>query len=182
LRDKLLKFSVLKLQNLLRKNDIEKFMSLNESDIKNSRRLIRAIEVAFWKAKNNTVFDKKKRSFDTLFIGLKAGRDFIEKRIEKRVDMRMKTGALDEAKSLFKKYNKLSSQVKNASGYKQLFEYLKGEYSLEDSIIRWKTSEISIVKKQMTFFSKNKEIKWFDIEDKNYKKDAKKEVKRWLSV
>ena len=83
----------------------------------------------------------------------------------------MEDGALGEAQSLFKGYKSLSTQIKRANGYKQLFAYLENETTLEKAIELWKIAEHQNTKKQMTFFKKIKNIAWF-----NFSKKPQKEI------
>lgn len=160
-------------------NDLQKKLSekrlaqMNESDKKNKRRLIRAIEIeksGFRTYAVTVPFPTVKH----IQIGLHAERQIINERIDKRVDERVKNGALDEVKMLFNNYDKLSEQVKNTNGYKQLFQYLNNDLTLDEAINEWKTSEHQLAKNQMTWFMKDKRIKWFDILEGNSQMGIKK--------
>ena len=168
LRQKLLNFSVEKLQEELKKINSSKFESMNISDINNPRRLVRAIEVSFFegRARTNRPYFKQN---EVLMIGLTADMNTIREKIRERVEKRIRQGALAEAKSLFADYEKLSDQVKSLSGYRQLFDYLLGKISFEEAKVRWIKSEIHLAKKQITWFKRNEDIIWFDIENKGFK-------------
>ncbi len=150
--------SIDRLQSKLSKKKLEQ---MNESDRKNKRRLIRAIEIeksGFKKFITTIPFPTAQH----LQIGLKTEREILKERIDKRVDERVKNGALEEAENLFKNYRNLTEQVKNTNGYKQLFMFLKNEISLNEATKRWKISEHRLAKNQMTWFEKDKRINWFD--------------------
>lgn len=182
LRFELEKFSVKELQDRLRKLNPDKFNSINTSDRNNPRRLIRAIEVY---SSNVVVSSTDHKSvldgFDVKIIGLQASQEIIYKRIDQRVEERLRQGALGEATALFENYDNLAPQVKTASGYKQLFEHLMGIYSLEVAVEKWKTAEHQNVKKQMTWFKKFKNVNWLDIADEKYAEKAENLISNWLN-
>jgi tRNA dimethylallyltransferase len=161
LRKKLSGYSLSELQQELGKVNPQRLFSMNDSDIGNKRRLIRAIETSVEgvpRKIKETVF-----SFDeVLMVGLRSSMDNIRKNIEERVKKRISLGAIDEASVLFKNYKYLSPQVKTAIGYKELFNYLSGRGSLEDAIGKWVVSEGQLAKKQLTWLKRNKNIIWFD--------------------
>lgn len=179
LRKKLDKLTVLDLQKKLQKINIEKFSSMNNSDCNNKRRLIRAIEILSVKNKEESIKENKK--FASLTIGLMCEREVLKQRIDVRVEERLKNGAMDEAKRLFGDYENLVPQVKDANGYKQLFQYLRGEIDLNEAIYRWKISEYRHAKNQMTWFQKYGNVKWFDISNKTYERDIESSLKKFLS-
>ena len=161
LRLELEKSTVEKLQTKLKKLNPKKFDSLNNSDINNKRRLIRAIEVG--KIKNQKSRIIKEKTFKSLVIGLFAPHEILKERIDKRVQKRIDQGALREAGELFCNYSNLTPQVKNANGYKQLFAFFNKELSLKEAIYRWKISEYRHAKNQMTWFRKYGNVVWFDV-------------------
>lgn len=165
LRSDLKKYSVQELQDELKKIDSNKLSKMNNSDINNPRRLIRAIEVASSKVgKTEPVFEER----EILMIGLKTDSANLKKRIKKRVEQRIKLGAIDEAKKLFEKNKKLSPQIKSANGYKELFDYLLGKITLDQAIKEWEFADWHHAKHQMTWFNKKKNINWFDIQEKGF--------------
>ncbi len=175
LRKKLSNLSVSDLQKMLSPDELEK---LNESDRMNPRRLVRRIETINEIKKK--IAKSKKPKAEALVIGLSCEREDLKKRIDDRVDERLKNGALDEATKLFRNYENLNDQVKNANGYKQLFAYLKKETTLEEAIYRWKISEYRHAKNQMTWFRKYGNVEWYDIEKVNLKKEIVKRVDDFL--
>ncbi len=173
LRQKLSLMSVDELQKKLQEINPLKFNNMNNSDKNNPRRLIRAIEIILshpersegsWDSSPSGTQDQN----DILFLGLYCDKKILKKKIDKRVDERLKQGALTEVESLFKDYDSLAPQIKQASGYRQLFEYLKGECTLEKAVENWKIAEHQNAKKQMTWFRKQKNIQWFDRESPDF--------------
>ncbi len=178
LRKELKNLSVVDLQNKLKKIDLRRYEKMNESDSKNKRRLERAIEIAYGNQessstpKNEPLFSED----EILLIGLKISTPALRKKIEERVDDRLKNGALAEAEKLFEDYEKLPNQIKRANGYRQLFEYLLGNISLQEARYRWTISEYQHAKKQRTYFRKNKNIIWFETDKSGFKNDILKLV------
>lgn len=167
LRAKLDKLNVPELQKELKKFSPERFHKMNNSDVNNKRRLIRAIEVT--QVQGPTLGTKPlfKKS-EVLFIGLKTSMANLKKRIIARVEERVRLGALEEAKNLFEYYKELSPQLKTASGYKELFDYLLGQISFDEAKERWVLSDYQYAKRQMTWFKRNRNIEWFNIDQKDF--------------
>ncbi|MGZ8557411.1 MAG: tRNA (adenosine(37)-N6)-dimethylallyltransferase MiaA [Chitinophagaceae bacterium] len=130
-------------------------------EIKNPQRIMRALEVM--EATGNSIlhFQKNKkvqRDFVIKKIGLELPKDELSERINSRVDKMMKAGLLDEVKSLlpYKKMNALQTV-----GYAELFDWLDGKISLEKAVEEIKIHTRQYAKRQMTWFKKDDEIKWF---------------------
>ncbi|MBP7832602.1 MAG: tRNA (adenosine(37)-N6)-dimethylallyltransferase MiaA [Candidatus Levybacteria bacterium] len=179
LRRELNPLTTSELQGMLKVLNAEKFLSMNNSDKNNPRRLIRAIEIEKSEYPKE-INESPLRNFEILIIGLRADKKTLDARINKRVDERVKHGALKEAESLFHDYDNLVPQVKQASGYKQLFEYFQGKINLEEAIEKWKTAEHQNAKKQLTWFKKKKNIEWFDIESGNFEAQVLQKVEVFL--
>ncbi len=144
-------------------------------DGKNPRRVIRALEVAILTGKPFSAQRKKgKKLFDCLKIGLKLPPEKLKKRIEKRTGEMIKNGLIDEVKKLIKKYGPERS-VFDAIGYKEIISFLKKEIMLSETIELINKNTKAFTKRQMTWFKKDKEIKWIETE-----KEAMKLVERFL--
>lgn len=149
------------LQEQLKSLDIE---SYNSMAIDNPHRVIRALEICIGTNKPYSSFlnkEKLKRPFETIPIGLTADRDIIYNRINKRVDMMMDDSLLDEVKTL---YPHKSLNALNTVGYKELFNYLDGTWTLDFAISEIKKNTRRFAKRQLTWFRKDKHILWFDFE------------------
>ena len=136
----------------------------NKVDIHNPQRVIRALEVSIGSGKPYSSFidqPKAERSFKILTVGIKADRVLIYDRINKRVDLMMKAGLLEEAKNVlpFRNYNALQTV-----GYKELFNYFDEEWTLEFAISEIKKNTRRFAKRQLTWFLRNKHTIWFDYE------------------
>lgn len=108
--------------------------------------------------------DINKPLYKFKIIGLTRNRDILYENINKRVDMMIEEGLLDEAKSLYdKRYN--ARALNTAIGYKELFEYFDGNVSLKEAIDKIKQNSRHYAKRQYTFFNNQfKDIKWYDID------------------
>ncbi len=154
------------LQKQLRELDPVYFQKV---DIQNPHRMMRALEVSMSSGLPYSSFitdTKKKRSFTSTIIGIMADREVIYDRINKRVDIMMEQGLVDEVTTLlpYKKMNAL-----NTVGYKELFKYLENEIDLDTAIAEIKKNTRRFAKRQLTWFQKNDNIQWFD-----YKEDVSK--------
>jgi tRNA dimethylallyltransferase len=133
-----------------------------EVDISNPQRIIRALEVTeFTKTpfsayrKNNS----KERNFKSIKIGLNTDRDILYERINRRVDIMIDQGLLDEAKAVYEHKDLNSLQT---VGYRELFRYFDGEWPLDFAISEIKKNTRRFAKRQLTWFRKDKEITWFE--------------------
>ncbi len=133
----------------------------NIVDLKNHKRVIHAVEICLMTGKpysslrTNT---SKHRPFHMIKIGLKLNRDEIYERINKRVDVMIESGLIEEAKKYYKDKH-LNSL--NTVGYKELYAYFDGEYSLDKAIKLIKRNSRRYAKKQLSWFNRDKEINWF---------------------
>lgn len=156
---KLEKEGIEKLQNELKNLDPVSFKRI---DIDNKQRLIRALEISIGTKQPFSTFlglNKKERNFKALKIGLNADRDVIYDRINRRVDIMMDQGLLEEARSLYK-FRELNAL--QTVGYKELFSYFDGSFSLKEAIEEIKKNTRRFAKRQGTWFRRDNEIKWFD--------------------
>ncbi len=133
-----------------------------EVDIHNSQRVIRALEMYESTGKPFSSFrqrDLAKRPFRTLFIGLNTERPALYDRINQRVDQMMENGLIDEAKALYP-FRNLPPLL--TVGYAELFDYFDGKISLETAIDRIKQNTRRFAKRQLTWFRRREDTKWFE--------------------
>lgn len=130
-------------------------------DLKNPKRVIHALEICYMTGKTYTSFrtgNKKQRPFDIIKIGLCREREELYERINRRVDMMIKDGLVDEVKSVYQ-YRNLNSL--NTVGYKEIIQYLDGNCTLDFAIEKIKQNSRIYSRKQMTWFRRDNEITWF---------------------
>ena len=133
----------------------------NIVDLKNPKRVIHALEICYMTGKTYTSFrtqKKKERPFRIIKIGLTRDREELYERINRRVDIMMEEGLLEEAKAVYP-YKHLNSL--NTVGYKEMFKYLDGEWELPFAIDKIKQNSRIYSRKQMTWFRRDEEIQWF---------------------
>lgn len=133
----------------------------NQVDLKNAKRVIHAIEICLMSGKPYSELrtnSRKERNFNIVKIGLNRDRQELYDRINKRVDIMIEEGLIEEAKSVFefRHYNSL-----NTVGYKELFEYFEGKISLEKAIELIKRNSRRYAKRQLSWFRRDNEIQWF---------------------
>jgi len=147
------------LQTELEKRDPDYFSAVAKE---NPQRMMRALEVCIGSGKPYSSFlnqKKNTRNFTPIIIGLETERSVIYDRINQRVDIMIKEGLLAEAKDLFKHKDLNALQT---VGYRELFRYFDGEISLEFAIEEIKKNTRRFAKRQLTWFKRNENTKWFD--------------------
>ena len=151
------------LQDRLKQLDIE---SYNTIEIENPHRVIRALEISIGTEKPYSYFKNKPkavRNFTPIKIGLTADREIIYNRINDRVNLMMEKGLLEEAKPLAQNKHLNSLQT---VGYRELFQFLNDEITLEHAISEIKKNTRRFAKRQITWFKKDTEIEWFHFQEK----------------
>ena len=143
----------------LKKLDPEYFEIVDKN---NPKRVIHALEICLSTGKTYTSFrtnTKKERNFRIIKIGLNRDRDELYSRIDKRVDLMIENGLMEEAKQMYphKKLNSL-----NTVGYKELFNYFDGNCTLDEAIFKIKSNTHKYCRKQLTWFKRDKDIHWFN--------------------
>ena len=135
-------------------------------DLHNPQRVIRALEVYEATGQPYSSFRKstdKIRPFKIIKIGLERDREELYSRIDQRMDVMISEGLFEEAKAL---YSFRSNNALQTVGYKEIFEYLDGEYDREEAIRLLKRNSRRYAKRQMTWFRKDENIKWFHPDNK----------------
>ena len=143
-------------------------------DRQNYRRVIHALEICYQTGKTYTSFRKqarKERPFRIVKIGLNCERDILYNKINARVDEMMENGLMQEAESLypFRQLNAL-----NTVGYKELFDYMDGRWTLEEAVERIKGNTRRYARKQLTWFKRDEQMQWF-------RPDQKDEILKYIS-
>ena len=132
-----------------------------EVDLQNPKRILHALEICTQTGKSFSEFrtgERKKRDFEILKIGLNRPREELYERINQRVDMMMQQGLLEEARPFYphKHLNTL-----NTVGYKELYKFLDGEWTLDFAVNMIKQDSRRYAKRQLTWFNRDQEINWF---------------------
>ncbi len=119
-----------------------------------------------------------KKLYDHLIIGLTTDRKILYDRINKRVDIMMENGLLNEVKSLYDQGIK-TKPLTGGIGYKELYQYFDGIISLDEAVSKIKQNSRHYAKRQYTFFNNQLDVKWFDVDFKNFNNTVK-EVEKYI--
>jgi tRNA dimethylallyltransferase len=136
-------------------------------DKQNPRRVVHGLEICLMTGKTYTSFrkrEKKQRPFRIIKIGLNRDREELYNRINLRVDQMMDEGLLDEARNL---YPMRHMNALNTVGYKEMFAYLDGKWTLEEAVERIKGNTRRYARKQLTWYKKDEQIRWFHPNEKD---------------
>ncbi len=155
------------LQEQLKKRDpnyFEKINNENPQTLLNPQRMMRFVEVCVGTGKPYSSFlnqKKNERSFTPIIIGLEADRNIMYNRINQRVGIMMNEGLLQEAQVL---YPHIELNALQTVGYRELFSYFDKEFSLEFAIEEIKKNTRRFAKRQLTWFKREENTKWFDFQ------------------
>jgi tRNA dimethylallyltransferase len=130
-------------------------------DLKNHRRVIHALEICHQTGQTYTSFrtqQKKQRPFRIVKIGLNREREELYQRINQRVDQMMQDGLLEEVRGLI---DKRETNALNTVGYKELFNYLDGLWTLDEAVERIKGNTRRYARKQLTWYKRDEKMRWF---------------------
>lgn len=160
-------------------SDDELFEKIAEQKIEipqiNRRRAIRALELA----KFGKDLENKETDYDAYLIGLNDDRQVLYDRINRRVDLMVENGVLDEAKWLYDNYREV--QAARAIGYKELFPYFSGEDSLENCVEKLKQNTRRFAKRQLTWFRNRMAVQFYNVSETDFKTKVTEDVDRFLN-
>lgn len=133
----------------------------------NLRRIIRAIE--FYRVTGQTISshakEEKKSPYNCIYFCINWDRDVLYDRINRRVDIMVKDGLIEEVKDLLSRgYDKASTAMQGI-GYKEFYDYFDGKASLDDTLELIKMNSRRYAKRQLTWFRRNKDIHWLEYND-----------------
>ncbi|MFQ9995892.1 MAG: tRNA (adenosine(37)-N6)-dimethylallyltransferase MiaA [Hoylesella buccalis] len=130
-------------------------------DLHNPRRVVHALEICYMTGNTYSSYrknTKKIRPFNIIKIGLNRPREEMYERINNRVLKMMNQGLIEEAKAV---YPQKGLNALNTVGYKELFAYFDGDISLDDAILKIQSNTRQYMRKQVTWFKRDNQIKWF---------------------
>jgi tRNA dimethylallyltransferase len=157
------------LQNKLKELDADYYQQLklkNPQTLQNPQRMKRFVEVCLGTGKPYSSFlnqKKNQRSFTPIMIGLEADRVIMYDRINQRVDSMVNEGLVKEAEGLFPNMELNALQT---VGYRELFDYFEGKITLDFAIEEIKKNTRRFSKRQLTWFKRAENVKWFDFKSK----------------
>lgn len=158
-------YGLIYLQNELKNRDLSFYTEIekdNPQTLQNPQRMMRYVCVCMAENKPYSTYLKKEktvRNFETIYIGLTAERETIYDRINQRVDLMVNNGLLKEAENL---YPYKSNNALQTVGYRELFDFFDGKFSLEEAIEEIKKNTRRFAKRQLTWFKRNESTQWFD--------------------
>lgn len=154
------------LYNLAEKIDKEAMKKISKND---KKRIFRVLEIYKSTGKTKTELElesrQKKVKYNFKVFAINMDRDVLYDRINKRVDIMINDGLIDEVKNLIDKYDEIPTAMQGL-GYKEVVEYFQGKYSKEDMIEKIKMESRRYAKRQLTWFRRNKNILWLDASKK----------------
>lgn len=148
----------------------------NQVDLKNHKRVIHALEVCLMAGKPYSSLRTgiaKKRPFEFIKIGLMRDRNELYDRINLRVDKMIEEGLLDEVRTV---YDLRTCNSLNTVGYKELFKYMDGEWTLDFAIEKIKQNSRIYSRKQMTWFKRDKDIYWVNLSQYNNENEVIRKI------
>lgn len=157
LRKELSSYSYEELLEMLTKLDEKAANSVEKND---KKKLIRYIEIIKLAGKPlDLVRGIKEKEFNVEWVGLNFPREILYDRINKRVDLMIEQGLIDETKKLLQKHGRISN-ITDTIGYREVLSYLDGELSLDEAKDKLKQNTRNYAKRQLTWFRKNEQINW----------------------
>lgn len=141
--------------------------------VNNRKRLVRELNKI--ENNNNITSDVNKKLYDFTLIGLTTNRDKLYDIVNKRVDLMVKDGLVSEVKSLYDR-NIRSKAINTGIGYKELYMYFDNLISLEDAIELIKKNTRHFIKRQYTFFNRQMDINWVDVDFNNFDNTIKEVI------
>lgn len=157
LRKELSSYSYEELLEMLTKLDEKAANSVEKND---KKKLIRYIEIIRLAGRPlDLVRGVKEKEFNVEWVGLNFPREILYDRINKRVDLMIEQGLIDETKKLLQKHGRISN-ITDTIGYREVLSYLDGELSLDDAKDKLKQNTRNYAKRQLTWFRKNEQINW----------------------
>lgn len=157
LRKELSSYSYEELLEMLTKLDEKAANSVEKND---KKKLIRYIEIIKLAGKPlDLVRGVKEKEFNVEWVGLNFPREILYDRINKRVDLMIEQGLIDETKKLLQNHGRISN-ITDTIGYREVLSYLDGELSLDEAKDKLKQNTRNYAKRQLTWFRKNEQINW----------------------
>ena len=164
-----------KLEEEINENGLEvlynKALEIDEEATKkisknDQKRIMRILEIYHQTGKNKTMLEiesrKEEPPYEYITFALQMDREKLYERINKRVDIMIKQGLIEEVKNILNKYEEFPTAMQGL-GYKEVVQYLNGEFTKEEMIDKIKMETRRYAKRQLTWFRKNKETKWLDV-------------------
>lgn len=142
--------------------------AMQKISVNDQKRILRVLEIYKQTGKTKTEIEiesrKNKPEYDYKVFAINMDREVLYNRIDKRVDIMLEKGLIQEVKNLYKKYNKMPTAMQGL-GYKEVVEYIEKKCTKNEMIEKIKQETRRYAKRQLTWFRKNKETIWLDGSD-----------------
>ena len=141
--------------------------AMEKISVNDRKRILRVLEIYHQTGKTKTELEKESRKepeFDYRMFAIDMNREVLYDRINRRVDIMIENGLIEEVKKIYEKYKEFPTAMQ-ALGYKEVVEYLENKITKEEMIEKIKMESRRYAKRQLTWFRKNKETKWLNGED-----------------
>ncbi|MBR5155683.1 MAG: tRNA (adenosine(37)-N6)-dimethylallyltransferase MiaA [Clostridia bacterium] len=152
------------LHNLLLEKDPEAAAKIHQNNV---RRVIRALEVCHTTGKTFTQVNAESRRelvYDPLIFGIDADRQVLYERIDRRVDIMLEKGLLDEVRRLYESGLGRETTAMQAIGYKELFDFIEDKCTYDEAVEKIKQESRRYAKRQLTWFRRNELISWVRVD------------------
>ncbi len=170
------------LQERLQQLSKERWDQLNDSDKKNTRRLVRAIELSINENKRSIKSNQQRQDWDILKIGLTAPRESLYKNSDLRVLSWLRQGIIREVQNLMNKEIPFEKFLQLGLEYKIIAKYLNGQIRQDELVAKIQYSLHSYIRRQQTWFKKEKDVFWFDVIRSGFTKKIEKLVSKWYDL
>ena len=151
----------------------------NSIHVNDTKRIIRGLEVYHKTGNTMTYYNKKSREKESPYtfylFGIIEDREKLYERINKRIDIMLEVGLIQEVENIYKKYNDFPTAIQGL-GYKEVVSYLNNEYSYEEMVEKLKMETRRYAKRQLTWFRRYKDMVWLD-KEKMTTEDMIKQIK-----
>lgn len=165
------------LHEMLKDIDFEAYQRLHANDV---RRVIRALEVYEFTGKTISHFQEESKKlpprYHYAFVGLTMDRQKLYDRINKRVEVMLEKGLIQEVKGLLEMGYSRDLVSMQALGYKEIIQYLEGEISLDEAVFILQRDSRHYAKRQLTWFRRDERIEWFDVDKYQDRADLVKNI------
>lgn len=168
------------LHEMLQKQDPDAAAKIHPNNIKKVVRALERLKEGEGKVRQFADISEETKDYNVILIGLTRDRAELYDRINRRVELLMDAGLLEEVTQLQEMGLTKENISMKGIGYKELMDYLEGRYSLDEAVDTIQKNTRHYAKKQLTWFRRYDKMKWFNISEFSNDEDAAEEIREWL--
>lgn len=168
------------LHEMLQQQDPEAASKIHPNNVKKVVRALERLKEGEGKVRQFSDINEETKDYNVILIGLTRDRAELYDRINRRVELLMDAGLLEEVTQLHEMGLTKENISMKGIGYKELMDYLEGRYTLEEAVDTIQKNTRHYAKKQLTWFRRYDKMKWFNISDHHNDEDAAGEIREWL--